>query len=339
MQKNSDEPIDALLLIDMPAPRGPGYGEILVRVLVTPIHHHDLFITRVGENMTDPISNNEALPRGSEAMGIIESLGPYVPTLPGLRIGARVAIFPALGAWREKIIVHFTSVVVIPDSIPDHVASLMLVNAITALMIVREVKANLKICDQENPVVVQTAVGSAVAQLVTLLAILHSIQLVNIVRGEGSAAEQRKLFPSVPVVSTEDADWQQETLEQCHGHPICIAIDCVGGALTGDLVNLLSDAGTVVVYGGFDEVPITVTALQITSRELTLRGVSINRWHTNRSIEGRNRDIKTALVIATKHPELFKVAAEYPLEQLAHALEHAERPQKDGSVLLRISNA
>ncbi|MFD8285672.1 hypothetical protein ACFV47_41840 [Streptomyces solisilvae] len=48
---------------------------------------------------------------------------------------------------------------------------------------------------------VQTAAGSSVGRLVTGLAQFHNLPLVNVVRSERGAAELRKRFPDIPVVS------------------------------------------------------------------------------------------------------------------------------------------
>ena len=54
-----------------------------------------------------------------------------------LRPGLRVAFFPAVGSWRDEVIVPATSLVPLPDAIPDEVGAQLLINTATALTAIR----------------------------------------------------------------------------------------------------------------------------------------------------------------------------------------------------------
>jgi hypothetical protein len=70
-------------------------------------------------------------------------------------------------------------------------------------------------------------------------------------------------------------------------------------------------------------------------RSLTLRGATISRWVAEASGERRASDVATAKQIAPALQDQFDLAATYGLGELANAVEHAVRPGKVGTVLIR----
>jgi NADPH2:quinone reductase len=67
----------------------------------------------------------------------VSEVGPQVDPALGLKQGLRVAFFPASGAWSDEAAVPASSVVPLPDSIPDEVGAQMLINTVTALTVIR----------------------------------------------------------------------------------------------------------------------------------------------------------------------------------------------------------
>jgi len=54
----------------------------------------------------------------------------------------------------------------------------------------------------------------------------------------------------------------------------------------------------------------------------------------NASPELRSSDFQVGIRLARECPELFEVAAEYPLEEFQRAIDHIVRPGRTGGVLL-----
>ena len=335
-QVAAGEPVDVLEVRNTVSPTAPGPGEALVRVVLAPVHHGDLFVTRSAQWGSGADGEPELIPRGSEAVGVIEAIGRAIPAHDGLKVGARVAVFPGPGIWRERIVVPVASVVLVPSSLPDDVASMVLVNGITARMILRRTQQQL--VESGEGIVIQSAAGALVAQLLATLLRESDIPVINLVRRSANTALLSKQFPDIPVVATDVEHWQQQVHQYADGRPVAVAVDCVGGTFAGALAPLVKDGGAIVTYGGLAGGPIDLTSLQITSRELGLKGVSIGRWFSNTPPELRQRDVEAAVNLAVKHSDLYRVAAEYPLEQISEAVVHVERPGKSGAVLLRISD-
>jgi NADPH2:quinone reductase len=90
------EPAEVVAPVELPVPQ-PGKGEVRLRLLLSPIHNHDLAKIRgmYGERPELPALG------GSEMLGVIDAIGAGVT---GLEIGTRVATFG--GAWAQAAIVR-----------------------------------------------------------------------------------------------------------------------------------------------------------------------------------------------------------------------------------------
>ncbi|MFD4527017.1 alcohol dehydrogenase catalytic domain-containing protein [Streptomyces sp. NPDC058470] len=315
-----------LSLREEPAPPAPAAGQVVVRVLSRPIHPGDLIAV---EGLGGGPLQRYAVPRspGVEGAGVIEAVGEGVE---GSRAGQRVAFFPVPGAWSDLVTAPAELVVPVPEGVSAETAALMLVNPLTLLTLLRAVGDARH---GEGGPVVQTAAGSSMGRLVGAAALMHGFPLVNLVRSAAGAQALRERFPGLPTISTADPDWRTQARDAIGGRGAQVVLDAVGGSLTGDLVALLADSGTLITYGGLGSGSTPVESLGLVPRELTVRGVSVGRWLT-RTPEQRAEDVAFATRMAETAPELLEVAATYDLADFAEAIAHARRPGKSGTVLL-----
>ncbi|RII17130.1 Mycocerosic acid synthase [Streptomyces sp. YIM 130001] len=314
-----------LTLEERPRPPAPGAGEVLVRMLVRPVHLGDL----VGvEGLPGaPEQYAQARTPGVEGMGVVESAGANVQ---GLRPGQRVAVFPVPGTWSDAVVVPAGLAVPVPDGVSDETAALMLVNPLTLSMLYRAAESALR--GRKGPVL-QTAAGSSLGRLVAAAAVRHELQLINLVRSTAGARRMRALYPSFPTVATCDDDWRDQVRGHGGEQGVHVVLDSVGGALTQDLTELLADGGTLISYGRLGSGTTSLESLPLVARELTVRGVNVLRW-LSRTPEERTQDVAFALDLAQSTPDLFEVADRYDLADFKTAVEHARRPAKSGTVLL-----
>ncbi|MFH8469151.1 alcohol dehydrogenase catalytic domain-containing protein [Streptomyces sp. NPDC017991] len=315
-----------LRLSEQPPPTVPAAGQVQVRVLSRPMHPGDLAGVR---GFPGAPQGRFATPRipGLEGMGVVETVGEGVQDL---RPGQRVAFFPVPGAWSELLTAPADLVVRVPEGLSDETAALMLVNPLTLLTLLRAVEDAQH--GQTGPVV-QTAAGSSLGKLVSAAALRHDIPLVNLVRSATGAQTLRQRFPTLPTISTADADWPAQVRDATGGRGAQVVLDAVGGSLTGELAGLLDDDGTLITYGQLGSGSTPLESLGLTPRALTVRGVSIGRWMT-RTPEERAEDVAFAAGLAATAPELFEVAAGYDLADFAKAVDHVHRPGRSGTVLL-----
>ena len=118
------EPADVLVVGDGPVPQ-PAPGEVRIRMLLAPIHNHDLWTIR-GQYGYKP-----ALPAigGSEGLGLIDAIGEGVE---GLAVGQRVATASGRGTWAEAFVAPAKMVIPMPDAIPDELAAQLIAMPLSA---------------------------------------------------------------------------------------------------------------------------------------------------------------------------------------------------------------
>lgn len=317
------DPAHVVKLIDVDESRDPGPGQVLIRVTLFPIHWGDLQAIQLA-------SPPGQVGAGVEATGVVEKIGPGVHhVVPG----ARVSVFPQPGAWAERITADAQFVVPVPDSVSDEVAAQMLVNPLTVLMLRREAEKHFT--TGYDGAVLNNAAGGAVGRLVTADLSNHHVATISLVRRAETAQHLRERFPDVPVVVTEDPDWLNAVRDLIGGRTVGAALDPIGGALSADLLGLLSPGGTLVVYGRMADERIPLHATALLDRGLTLRGGTIGRWVASASPERRVSDTTTACLMAQALSSEFDVAAIYPFADLLKAIRHATKPGKIGTVLVR----
>jgi NADPH:quinone reductase-like Zn-dependent oxidoreductase len=297
------KPEEVLQAVEVDDIKRPGRGEVLIRVLLRPVHHGDL-------------------------LGVA---GRYQPGSVVPKEGVRVAFFPGRGAWSEKAIVSAEYVTEIPANVSDEAAAQLHVNPLTTALLLRAVETSG--AKPGRDVVVLTAAGSAVARLTIGLLLDRGFDVVGVVRREAGVNELNVVFPDLPVVSTDKPGWQDKVISAADGHPIGVVLDPVGGETASAAAGLLAQGGSLVSYGDLSGQPISVPALYFSTRDLRISGVTVGRW-ASLPVEIRKADLTLAIELAGGKPELFPVEKTFDLADVGNAAALVEMPGKTGTVLL-----
>src|SRR6476469_10229445 len=115
VQPQFGDPAEVLSVQEVPNPE-PGPGEALVRVLLSPIHNHDLWTVR-GSYGYKPELPARA---GTEAVGVVDAVGADVT---GLEVGQRVVTGGTLGVWADYFVAKAGALLPVPDGLPDETAA------------------------------------------------------------------------------------------------------------------------------------------------------------------------------------------------------------------------
>lgn len=322
---------EVLAVTDAADPGEPGHGQVRVRITTFPIHPGDLSAT----SGTFRGSPGEAVVAGIEATGIVEAIGPNTRVAEGVRVGARVGIFPIRGAWQSFVLADARFVFPIPDDVSEDAAAQYLTNPLTATLLRQAAESTL--AAGYNGWVVQTAAAGAVGRLVAALFVYHRIPLISVVRTRDSAVALKERFPDVPVVTASDADWAEQITAIAGDRPITAALDAVGGPVSVKLLSLLSPEGTLFLYGNLSGEPITLSASAILSGRVSISHVNVLSWSTTASAVQRTWDVQTAELIARGGAAIhYEVAARYDIDEITAAIEHSRRPGKIGTVVVSI---
>jgi NADPH:quinone reductase len=312
-----------------------GVNDVLVKVRARPVHPGDIHILSAlpqGGPIV-PIPEGTLRVPGFEGVGTILQIGANAEAAKRFTEGQRVAFFPAMGSWAEYVVVRYDALLPVPDDIRDQIAAQMLINTITASIVIKAGHNSLKPPITLPVYVVQNAAASGVGRLLTQVALDRGVRPIRLVRSNESAERLRSALPGPPVYSTSDGNWKAQVREALGGNKLEVAFDAVGGKAIDDLAELIDDGGTIVNFGSLES-NMGTNIYSLAPNNLALKSVSIMSWFRLPENEKR-QDFELALSLATNHPEIFEVAHEYAFDDFQRAIRHVSRPGKTGIVLLK----
>ena len=308
--------------------------DVLVRVTARPVHPGDIQILSAlpQGGPVAPIPKGTLRVPGFEGVGKIVGFGTKSEIAERFHEGQRVAFFPAMGSWAEYVVVRYNSLLPVPAEIPDQIAAQLLINTITASVLVKAGHNSLKTPITLPVYILQNAAASGVGRLLTQVALDRGVRPIRLVRSRQSAERLQSVLPGPPVYSTSDTNWKKQVREALKGHKLEVAFDAIGGTAIDDLASVVDDGGTIINYGSLGSNTGT-NIYSLVPNNVALRSVSVMSWFRPTPDE-KQKDFKLALSLARNHPELFEVAHEYEFGDFQKAIQHVSSPGKTGIVLL-----
>jgi NADPH:quinone reductase len=314
------EPSAVLAVEAVPVPE-PGPGEALLRMRARPVNPSDLSLVRGRYGVLPPLP---ATP-GLEGVGVVEALGHGARGEIGRRV---VPLGVSPGSWAEHMLAPAAGLVPVPDAVGDEAAAQLVVNPLTAWVLVVE-ELDLR----PGEWLLQTAAGSTLGRVVLQLARDRGVRTINVVRRPEAADELRALGADAVLVAGRD-DLAASVRELTAGAGVRAAIDAVGGALGGEVAAALGARGVLVSYGRLAQEPLPVDPAALIFRGLTVRGFWLADWFRETSPERVRATIDGLLDLMARGVVDPPVEARYDLDDVRAAVEHAERPGRSGKVLL-----
>jgi NADPH:quinone reductase-like Zn-dependent oxidoreductase len=316
-------PADVLTVRDTPPP-APADGEVLVRMLASPINPSDLLYIAGGYGLTPKLP---ATP-GFEGVGVVESGGGL---LGWLRKGKRVAVVnDRIGNWAEYTVTKARQVVPVPDDMPDEQAASFFVNPVTALAMTRHV---LEVPAGEW--LLQSAAGSELGKMVIRLGRRFGFNTVNVVRRREQADELKALGADAVIVEGDGPIPDQ--VRKAIGDGVKFAIDAVGGKTGSEVIASLAGGGRCLLYGLLSGEPVTADPRFLIGGSKRVEGFWLADWARAQSIPTMLRVFKQVRGLVRDGALATHVAATYPLDRVADAVTHAAAVGKGGKVLLKIA--
>jgi NADPH:quinone reductase-like Zn-dependent oxidoreductase len=251
------EPADVLSVEEVETPE-PGPGQVRLRVLLSPIHNHDLWTIR-GTYGYKPELPARA---GTEAVGVVDALGEGVE---GLAVGQRVATGGTFGVWAEYVVAPAAGLIPVPDALPDEMAAQLVSMPFSAISLLHSL--DLKAGDW----LVQNTANGAVGRMVAQIAKARGIHVLGLVRRQ-SAVDELAQQGIENVVSTDAEDWREKAGAIVDGGRVVAGVDSVGGSAANDVLSLLSENGTLVIFGSMGESTLELSAGDIIFRQATVKG-------------------------------------------------------------------
>jgi NADPH:quinone reductase len=305
----------------------PARGQVRVRLLAAPVNPSDLMTIR---GIYTKIPKLPFTP-GYEGVGIVEAANAGL--FGKFLLGKRVAFLSGEGGtWAEHAILPARQVIPISADVPDEQAASFFVNPVTAFAMTRRI---LSIPAGEK--LLLSAAGSTLGQMVIRLGKKFGFQTIAWVRRPEAATALSSLGADHVIVGepTDLAD-QLKPITQANG--IKYAIDCVGGATGSAMIEALAPAGRLIVYGTMSGQPLVFSSRVLMGKNARLEGFWLGNFMSGLSILQKISLVRTVGGLIKEGVLSSATGKSFSLEQIVDAVIEAERPARQGKVLLRISS-
>ncbi|SOH92219.1 NADPH:quinone reductase [Monaibacterium marinum] len=315
------EPVNVMTTSDVAQPTANA-GEVLVKMILSPIHNHDLWTVRGDYGYKPELPGAIG---GSEAVGIVEAVGDGVDAA---LVGQRVTAAGMHGSWAEYFTAPAATILPLPDTISDVAGAQLIAMPFSAISLLETLQAT------KGDWIIQTASNGAVGKIMAVLAKARGINLLNLVRRPEAVAELEALGIE-NVLSTADADWLDQARALIGEAGATSAIDSVGGDLSSDLVDLLGVDGELVVFGTATGAPMPLSSGALIMKHITVKGFWGSRVSRDMQPEKRKALIVELVTLAATGAMKLEDGGIYPLDNLTDALTAALTPGRAGKVMLR----
>jgi len=316
-------PVDVLRVVQQPWPK-PAPHEAVVQMRAAPINPADLNQIE-GKYPVRP--ELPAIP-GFEGAGIVVDLGAGVTNVA---VGALVILPHNIGTWRDALAVKADELVVVPAGIePVHAATLK-INPLTAWRLLDDY-VDLKKGDW----LIQNAANSAAGRAVIQIARELGYKTVNVVRRMELIDELRAEGGDVVLVDGEDL--REKVKSATSDAPIRLGLNAVGGDSALRLANCLAPGSTLVTFGAMSLQPLKIPNGLLIFKDLRFRGIWINKWYDNATIEERMDAFRPLFEMAERGLLKTKVEKSYPLTEAKAAVAHAAQGKRSGKIVFEFGD-
>ncbi|MCU1289418.1 MAG: Zinc-binding dehydrogenase [Acidobacteria bacterium] len=294
----------------------PGAGEVTIKTAAAGVNFADIML-RQGNYFYRP-----ELPftPGFEVAGTIEEVGAGVENW---RAGQRVLAMNRSGGYAEYALADAKTLLPIPEILSFSEATALLVQGLTALGLLVDLKAG-------QTILIHAAAGG-VGSLLVQLAKLKGAKVL----GTASSAEKLEKIVNLgadAAINYTEADWTEQVLQATGGKGADLIIEMVGGEIGRSNLECLATRGTMIVYGAASGEDFSVSVWNLLSNMQTIKGYNLN-LESAENIAQFSREL-TALVGEKK---LQVIVQEYPLEKASDAHTAIESRKTTGKVVLTIA--
>lgn len=317
--KSLDGP-EAVVIEDIADPV-PGAGEAVVHVRAAALNFFDTLITR-GKYQTKP-----ALPfsPSGEIAGVVESVGPGVT---GVKAGDRVAAAVGYGGAREKVAAPAASLIPIPPSVSDVVASAVSVTFGTAIHGLKD-RGRVKPGETVAVLGASGGAGQAAVEIAKLLGARV------IAAASGDKADVCRALGADEVVDYDAGDLKETLKDLTGGRGVDVVYDCVGGKYAEPAVRALAWEGRFLVVGfaagEIPKLPLNLLLLKGADAIGVFWGEAVRR-----APERHRANMIEVLDWIAAGKLAPRIHGTYPLAEVREAIAILDRREATGKVVLTL---
>ena len=299
-------------------PGAPAEGQVRVRVAAA------------GLNFIDVYFRSGLYPRplpfvsGLEGAGVVEQVGPGVSELA---VGDRVAWASAPGSYAEALVAPVSSLVLVPDAVPDEIAAALMLQGMTAHYLVHSTRET-----RPGDVALVHAAAGGVGLLLTQLLKRAGATVI----GTCSTADKEKLAREAGcdhVVRYDQQDFCAEVRSLTDGRGVDVAYDAVGQATFEGSLASLRPRGLLCLYGQASG-PVPPFELQRLNNMGSLFITRPSLAHYTRDRAELEMRATTVLEDVAAGRLDVRISARFPLAQAAEAHRALEGRRTTGKVIL-----
>ena len=263
------QPNEVIKLETFPEPTEVEDDNVIVRMLATPVNPADINTIQGVYAISPPLPATG----GGDGIGEVLQVGPKVKDLkPGDRV------FPGgsmKGTWTTHYIDSEKNLVKTRKDLPLLSAATLRVNPGTAY---RMLKDFVKL--EKDDFVIQNGANSAVGQNVIEIAKALGVKTVNIVRDRPNIDELKDDLKKLgaDIVWTEEELRKAKEFRENKLPKPKLALNCVGGESSLEILRTLDHKGVHVTYGGMSMKPVTVPTATLIFKDISVRGFWMSQW-------------------------------------------------------------
>ncbi|PRY57013.1 NADPH2:quinone reductase [Knoellia remsis] len=223
---------DAVEVTDVPDPEVPE-GQALIEVAAAGVAFPDVLLTRGEYQITPPLP----FVPGAEVSGFVR----VAPAGSGLVEGQRVAAFPFLGGFAERVVCDPGLVCPLPDGVTFDAGAALPMNYLTCHFALR---LRGRLAEGEKVLVHGAAGGIGTAAIQLAKAWGASVYAVTSDPAKGDVARTAGADEVVPADGFREA-----VADLTSGHGVDVVVDPVGGDRFTDSLRSLAPLGRLLVIG------------------------------------------------------------------------------------------
>lgn len=311
---------DVLAIQDRPIPE-PAAGQVRLRIVLSPIHNHDLWTVRGTYGFTPELPAAS----GTEALGIVDALGDGVEHLT---VGQRVATGGTFGAWAEYIVANAAGLIPVPDALSDESAAQLVSMPFSTISLLQFLDVN------EGDWIVQNAANGAVGRMLAQLGAARGVHVLGLVR-RADGVEELRAQGIENVISTDQEDWRDQAARLTGGAAIVAGVDSVGGAASGEVLSLLAEGGTLVAFGAMNSPVMEIASSDVIFKQAVVKGFWGSKVIQQLDAPTRGALFGELIQRVTDGTLTLPVAGVFDAAEIADAVRLSKTPGRVGKVLLR----
>src|SRR5213595_1881292 len=156
--------------------------------------------------------------------------------------------------------------------------------------------------------------------------VVRRAELVDELRAEGG-----------DVVLVDGDSLRKEVKSTTGGASIRLGLNSVGGDGALRLANCLAPGGTHVSFGAMSLQPLKIPTGLLIFKDLRFRGIWINKWYDNATMQERMEAFKSLFDMAKRGLLKTKVEKAYSIDDAQAAVAHAAQSKRSGKIIFEFN--